>query len=50
MKKFVFKLEKKRAERLYKIRKKNGCERNLPAIIHALILAKEITKTQSEKR
>jgi len=46
MKKFVFKLEKTRAEKLYKIRKKNGCERNLAAVMQALILAKEHNETK----
>ena len=46
MKKFVFNWKKKRAEKLYKIRKKNGCERNLAAVIQALILAKEYNETK----
>lgn len=46
MKKFVFKLEKTRAEKLYKIRKKNGFERNLAAVMQALISAKEHNETK----
>lgn len=47
MKKFVFKLEKTRAKKLDKIRNKNGCKRNLPPIIIALILAKEKSKKEN---
>lgn len=40
-KKLVFALEKKNIEKLNKLRENHGCQRNLPLLIQAMMLAQK---------